>query len=167
MFDAVAKVRERCASHSKLGPRAMRPAFPFQQRQSIMTREAFEAALDRGRLETRYHEFLLNDLRCKWHACRRDGKTRILGCGFIIPIEFKLNDSASISNAEFLNGHVDMWFRIISPVDASRPDKIYEPLDVDLAQMTDEELDEMVRKADAEQAQDAPGRCVRGDQGGG
>jgi hypothetical protein len=39
---------------------------------------------------------------------------------------------------------------IRSPVDASRPDKVYEPLDVDLAQMTDEELDEMVRKADAD-----------------
>jgi hypothetical protein len=116
MCDAVAEVRERCASHINYGRARCGPLFPFQQRQSIMTREAFEASLDRGRLETRYHEFLLNDLRCKWHACRRDGKTRILGCGFIIPIKFKFNDSASISNAEFLNGHVDMWFRIISPV---------------------------------------------------
>jgi hypothetical protein len=38
----------------------------------------------------------------------------------------------------------------LEPVDASRPDKVYEPLDVELAQMTDQDLDEMVRKADAD-----------------
>jgi hypothetical protein len=88
-----------------------------RKKASTMHREAFEFALDNGRLETRYYEFLLNDTMFKWHLCRRDGPTRILGrdghTRFIIPIQFKLNDLASISNAEFLNGHVDMWFRII------------------------------------------------------
>jgi hypothetical protein len=85
-----------------------------------MNREAFEFALDHNSLETRYHEFLLNDTVFKWHLCRRDGPTRILkDARFLIPIKFKLNDSASISDAEFLNGHVDMWFRILTGKAAS------------------------------------------------
>jgi hypothetical protein len=82
-----------------------------------MNREAFEAALDSRRLETRMHEFLLNDLKVKWHLCRRDGPTRNFGSGFIIPIQFKLADRAQISHVEFLNRHVDMWFRIVAPGD--------------------------------------------------
>jgi hypothetical protein len=43
----------------------------------MITREAFEFALDTDRLDIRYYEFLIGDTVFNWHRCRRAGKTRI------------------------------------------------------------------------------------------
>jgi hypothetical protein len=81
--------------------------------QSGITRKIFEAALDGGRLETRMPEFVLNDPDIKWHKCRRNGQTRGFGHGrFVIPIAFGRNSHAQVTEAEFVNGHIAMWFRI-------------------------------------------------------
>ena len=81
-----------------------------------ITREAFEHALDANRLDTRYYDFLIGG-PMDWHRCRRAGKTSIVTRDhgrFLIPIAFSLSDLVNISQAEFADGHVDIWFRIVA-----------------------------------------------------
>ena len=77
-----------------------------------MTREAFEAALDRGHLQT-----ALRGRETKWYTCRRNGKTRLWkrdSSRFEIPIKYRYRDTARIKSDDFYNGTVDHWFRITS-----------------------------------------------------
>jgi hypothetical protein len=68
----------------------------------MITREAFEFALDTDRLDTRYYEFLIGDTVFNWHRCRRAGKTRIFTRDHdrvIIPVAFKTNDLVKIAQS--------------------------------------------------------------------
>ena len=77
-----------------------------------MTREAFEAALDAGRLET----LMLTRTGEKWYLCRRNGRTQTWkrdSSRFEIPVKFRLRDCIRVKDKHFNNGDVDYWFRIV------------------------------------------------------
>ena len=76
-----------------------------------MTREAFEAALDRGTLETR----VTDRSGDRWYRVRRNGRTKTWKrdpSRFIIPIKFRLRDTMQAQDRHFHNGEIDKWFRI-------------------------------------------------------
>ena len=77
-----------------------------------MTREAFEAALDRGALQT-----AVRGRENKWYTCRRNGRTRTWKrdpARFEIPVKFRYRDTMRVKSEHFNNGAVDAWFRIIA-----------------------------------------------------
>lgn len=76
-----------------------------------MTREAFEAALDAGLLQTK---ILYRDGE-KWYTCRRNGRTRVWKrdpSRFEIPVKFRFRDTMRVTSNHFYSGEVDRWFRI-------------------------------------------------------
>jgi hypothetical protein len=80
-----------------------------------MTREAFEAALDSGRLETLLQTILGTRGEPRWYRCRRNGRTRTWKrdtTRFAIPIKFRLKNCDLITSEDFYSGEVDKWFRI-------------------------------------------------------
>lgn len=78
-----------------------------------MTREAFEAALDSGRLQTKERDYALGVDH--WYFCRRNGRTRtwkLDPARFEIPIKYKFRETLRVTADSFNNGVVDHWFRI-------------------------------------------------------
>jgi hypothetical protein len=79
-----------------------------------MTREAFEAALDHGLLQTR----IVSRGGDKWYTCRRNGRTKTWksdASRFEIPVKFRLKDTMRVKSFFFYNGAIDYWFRIVPP----------------------------------------------------
>jgi hypothetical protein len=76
-----------------------------------MTREAFEGALDSGRLQIR----LYSRGEDKWYSCRRNGRTQTWKkdtARFEIPIKYRFRDTTRVKSDHFYSGVIDNWFRI-------------------------------------------------------
>jgi hypothetical protein len=78
-----------------------------------VTREAFEAALDSGLLQTK----IVRREGERWYDCRRNGRTQTWKrdpARFEIPLKFRFKDHIRVKSEHFNSGAIDQWFRIRS-----------------------------------------------------